>query len=200
MSRDPTPQAPTSLGGEGSWDGAGVSVVYQLEFARRLTPSPRSCPMVGEGEIQAKATWACSMLAEGSGRGYGPVAGMTKARPPLSTKLRLLPARLPRPSLSAVRRRVWVSESQEQDAHVQDPRPSAQPSTHRNSLAAGAKLMSRGGSALRQGLWSAVRAMRRHPQAALGAVRAATRRHKWPPQATADSSTPAVSSSLGGRA
>ena len=156
--------------------------------------------MVDEGEVQPKATWACSMLAEGGGRDYGPVAGVAEALPPLSTKLRLLPARLPRPSLAAVRKRVWVSKSQGQDASVQDPHPSASASVHRSSVGVGAKLVSRGGIVLRQGLWSVVRAMRRHPQAALGAVRAATRRHKWPPQATADSSTPAVSHFLGGRA
>lgn len=147
--------------------------------------------MGGGGEIQARAAWACSMLAEGGGRGYGRVAGVAAGRQPLSTKLRLLPARLPRPSLAAVRRRVWVSEERGQDAPVQEPGPTAPTPAPapRSSLAAGAKLMSRGGSALRQGLWAAVRAVRRRPRAALGAVRAATRRHKT----ATDASTPAVS-------
>lgn len=147
--------------------------------------------MGGGGEIQARAAWACSMLAEGGGRGYGRVAGVAAARQPLSTKLRLLPARLPRPSLAAVRRRVWVSEERGQDASGQkpgNPNPTPAPAP-RSSLAAGAKLMSRGSSALRQGLWAAVRAVRRRPRAALGAVRAATRRHKT----ATDASTPAVS-------
>lgn len=195
------PAAPDDLGALGlvarcsRLVGRGGSATGCVQLVRASSSStPLMPPMVGEGEVPVKSPWACSMLAEGGGRGYGPVAGVSKARAPLSTKLRLLPARLPRPSLAAIRRRVWVSESQGQDASVQEPRSSAPPPTHRPSLAAGAKLVSRG-SALRQGLWSAVRAMRRHPEAALGAVRAITRRHKWPPQPTTNAATPAVSHS-----
>ncbi|KAG0712641.1 Disks large 5 [Chionoecetes opilio] len=119
----------------------------------------------------------CNMRAESGGRDYGPVSGVTKPRPPITTKLRMLPTLLPR--------RVWASKT---EAPIHDSRPSA----HRNRLAAGAKLVSRGGNALRHTLRSAVRAMARHPQAALGAVRAATRRHKWPSQRPPEASIPAI--------
>ncbi|KAG7155921.1 Disks large 5-like 1 [Homarus americanus] len=154
---------------------------------------------------RARAARACSRLVEAGGRSYGRVAGVTRGAsqhlgPPLNTAatnfrlLAKLPSKLPRPSLAAMKKRVSVSVRERGECVTprEDECPASTGSGPRDRLAAGAHLVSRGRSALQEKLQAAARAMRKPPRAALGVVRTAGQRHKWPPNPAPDPPPPAI--------
>ncbi|KAK8726703.1 hypothetical protein OTU49_010006, partial [Cherax quadricarinatus] len=137
--------------------------------------------MGGGGKLQARAARACTRLVEAGGRGYGRLAGVTRGATEhistAATNLRHL-AKLPHPTIPSVRKRVSLVGGERAA-----PPPAVAGTAsggRRNRLTAGTRLVARGGGVLQEKLGAAARAMRKKPGAALGAVRALTRRHKWP--------------------